>query len=493
MSKNKELLKQTGLYSISTIGTQLITAVSAVLTRRFLGPTQMGIWSTLQILVDYSKYTSLGVMSAVAVEIPYAVGKGDHEKSENIQHAAFTFVLVSAAAFSGLVMLFAFFTRNRFLPQIGNGLLLVTAVIFLQRISNFLITLLRCYKKFSIESGQMLWSSLVNAVLIVLFSYPFKLYGFILALSLSYVFNIVYVCMKFPFNFRWSFDRPLLRRLTIFGFPLMIQGIMTVIFRSMDRVMIAKMLGFTDLGLYSIALMACAYAGNFYSAVAVVFLPHFQEKFGEKDNPRDLEKYIAKSSIGFCLVMPAFFSVIWIAAPYIIFIFLPKFIEGILAMKILSLSVFFIAVHHPYLNFLITVKRHMSLFPVLGFSILWAAVTNFGAIRLGYGINGVAAATTVAFFMHFAVLFFTSFRYFTDLRSALTKFLFYMGLFVYSVLTLMLNTLWLFPNDFSLTHAVCRTLILVCTYVPLLFILNREFSVSSLLRKKMRGRFAPAN
>ena len=431
-------------------------------------------------------------MIAEPHEIPYAAGKGDYEKSENIAQAAFTFVLASAAVFSGLVLLFTFVARNRFLPQIGNGLLLVTAVIFLQRISNFFITLLRCYKRFDIESGQMVWSSVVNAFLIMLLSHQFRLYGFIFALILSYIFNIVYVCMKFPFRFRWHYDPVLMRQLMVFGFPLMIQGVMTVVFRSMDRVMIAKMLGFTALGFYSIALMACAYAGNFYSAVAVVFLPHFQEKFGEKDNPRDLEKYIAKSSIGFSLVMPAFFSLIWIAAPYVISAFLPKFVAGIPAMKILSLSVFFIAIHHPYLNFLITIKKHMFLFPILGFSILLAAAANYVVIRMGYGIQGVAAATTAGFFIHFAVLFFASFSYFTDARSALKKFLLYVGIFGYSVFALMINTRWIFPDDFSLAQVMGRTLVLIGFYLPLLFILNKEFSVFSLLIKKLRTRGVPS-
>ena len=484
MSKRTEILKQAGVYSAGTIITQFITLVAAVLTRRFLGPSQMGIWSTLQVLVDYSKYTSLGVMSAVTVEIPYAVGKRDQESAENIKNTAFAFVLTSAVAFSCLILLVAFFIRHRLSPEVTNGLLLVTAIIFLQRINNLLIALLRCYKKFEIEAGQMIWSSIVNAVLIAVFAYRFKLYGFIFAMSLSYVFNIAYLLIKFHFKFLWKCDRVLLRRLTVFGFPLMLLGLMTVGLKSIDRIIIAKMLGFKALGFYSIALMACSFISNFYSAAAVVFLPHYQEKFSEKDNPKDLEKYIFKASTAFSIVMPLFFSAVWIFIPYVISVFLPQFRDGVLAMKLLSLSVFFVALTHPYQDFLVTVKKHVLLFPILIFSSAAALVLDYYAIRMGYGIDGVAAMTSLVFFINFTVLFFVASRHFTDLKTAINKYFIYVSLFVYSVAVLVINVCWLFRNDLLLSQITFRAIFFLIVYAPLLYILNKQFSIVSFLKNK---------
>ncbi len=481
MSKHKEILRQSGLYSFGTQIAQLITLIAAICSRRFLGPAQTGIWATLQILVDYSKYSTLGTMDAVSREIPYRIGKGEIETADKIKNLAATFVFAGSFLMAGALLAFAFITKGRFRPEITYGLMWISGLIILQRLNNLLIALLRCYKRFEIEARLMIVSALVNAVLVAGFSYYFKIYGFIWAMMLSFVFNIVFVRAQYPFRFKWNFDPVMLKPLVTFGLPLMVLGLGMTLFRSLDKIMIAKFLGFEALGWYSIALMAVSYISNFPISVGIVLLPHFQEKYGLTNNPRDLESYLMKSSRAMALSMPLMLAAVWQIAPYGIEIFLKKFISGIPSMKILTLGMFFMALSQIYYDALVNIKKHLLLFPVLVFSGLSTFLLDFAVIRAGGGIQGVATATTAGLFIYFCLVYALAVFYFSHWKTGLREFFFFLSCFLYLVLA-MTGLENVHSSGFALLGIKLAGLLAFS--LPLIALLNREFQLIALILKK---------
>lgn len=487
MSRHKEIFEQAGVYSLSTQLTQLITLIAAVLSRRFLGPAQVGIWATLQILVEYAKYSSLGTLYSVARELPYLIGKGEHEKAGQIKNVVFTTVMIGSSLMGLGIFLYAFLTRGRYSHEVTYGLFFISGVIVLQRFSDLLIGLLRCYKKFHLASAQMIWSSVVNAVLVAVLTYYFKIFGFIWAIGLSFLFNIAFIYAHHNFHFRFQFDRSRFRGIVQFGFPLMILGVMTTVLRSIDKIMVARLLGFEALGFYSIALMVNSYIGSFANSVAIVLVPHLQEKYGAQDNPKDLVSFLEKTGHAFSLMTPVLIGAAWMAAPYFIALFLPQFISGIPAMKILGFSMFFLALAQPYNDFLITIKKHLALFPLLAATSIFALILNYGMIRAGYGIAGVALATTVTSFFNYAVIYFFASRSLTDGKTALAKFTIFMSRGAYLLLICVLIDFWLPANLLSFQSALIRLLLFGLLYLPLMANFNARFSVLSLVREKFFG------
>jgi len=70
-----------GVYLSGTVVTQVVSLGAAILTRRFLGPVQIGIWTLMQLILSYTRYSSLGTMAASSLEIPFYVGKKTASKS----------------------------------------------------------------------------------------------------------------------------------------------------------------------------------------------------------------------------------------------------------------------------------------------------------------------------------------------------------------------------------------------------------------------------
>ena len=149
MSKKDEIIADAGLYSMASIFTQVITLGAGILTRRFLGPVQMGVWSLLQIVLVYASYSTFGASEAIHREIPFYIGKGDEKRADEIKNLVFSFSWVTTALISGGLVLCALILRSRIPQELFFGLLGMAVLVIIQRLSNLLIALVRCYKHFS--------------------------------------------------------------------------------------------------------------------------------------------------------------------------------------------------------------------------------------------------------------------------------------------------------------------------------------------------------
>lgn len=426
----KEILKNTWVYYLATQLTQVITFATSILLRRYLGPVQTGIWSALQVIVDYSKYTSLGMMDAAAREIPVHAGRQESKEAEDIKNGAFSFVMLNSAILSLGIIIAAFVFQARLTKTFFWGLLLIAGIVFLQRLNNMLIAFLRCYKKFSVESGLMIWSAIVNALLIAILSYRFKIYGFMVAMIASYLFNIIYAFKKYPFNFSWDYHLGKIRPLMTFGLPLMGLNVIITVYKSLDRLLIARWLSFESLGYYSVAIMVVSYLSNFPAALGIVFLPYLREKYGQSDDPKSLKQYLLKMSSGLTVVMCLLILGVWTLAPAAIRFFLPHFTPGIPSVKIIVLGIFFISLGQIYHDYLVTLKKIKALYFIYPLAAALTIGANAYFVARGGGIESFAFVSVGVSAVIFSFLCFWSARYSASLQNSFRSFLgAFLGLF----------------------------------------------------------------
>jgi O-antigen/teichoic acid export membrane protein len=485
MQKSKTITGQIVTYLQASMTTQFISILLGVLTRRLLGPAQMGVWSVLQIIMTYAKYTSLGTMFASLREIPFYVGKGDHRKADEIRDIVFSFCVVSALPVSAGVLAYAFWCRASLSEEIFYGLILVSGLILLKRLSNVFINFLRCYKHFDIASSQMVWSSVVNAALIGGLCYFYKIYGYIVAMMLSFVFNIVYVLSFRRMSFRWKMDFKRTVPLMLTGLPLMVLTMANTLFLTADKIMIGKFMGLHELGLYSVAIMAASNIANIPNSIGIVLMPNFQEKFGKNERKEDLRGYLEKSSYFFCDAMPYIIGGVWFLGPIGIEWVLPQFSNGIPAMKYLALSSFFLSVDYPYGLFLVAIKKHLSMAKRVALACMAAILLNIVVIRMGWGLEGIAIATTAAVFLKFSSNYFLVERHLYGKRAAGAGY--FKIVFKFSAMLAAIILIEYSFKDFttSIWKALAQLGVLFIVYIPALVKLNSEFKVWELLKQKI--------
>jgi O-antigen/teichoic acid export membrane protein len=483
-SRREKIISDAGLYSSMSILTQLITLAAGILMRRFLGPVQTGIWSLLQIILVYSTYAPLGVTEATSREIPFYQGKGENDKVEEIKNVVYSFSTFTSALIAAGCLVFALLMRASLSPELFYGLLMMAILVMLQRSSNLHISFLRGYKLFSIAAVQMVLSAIVNAVLVVILTKLFKVYGFMLAMVLSFAFNIVYIRSRHSFSFKWDLHFKRIWGLIQYGFPLILVSLLSTIFLTIDKLMIAKILGVKELGLYSVALLAYTYLHNLPNSIGIVLIPNFHQKFGETENAAGLKIYLERSTQAFEVIMPLLIATGWFFIPFFARIVLPDFEGSIPPMKYLITSVFWVALIHPYSYFLVVIRKQVLLLPIIGGACVLAFFTNLFSLTHGFGILGVGIATTVVYFCNFTATYFLACKSLYPSKTSWQRYLVLVLKYALMVLVLIgLNAC--FPgSEYSFFRSSLQFVIFLGVYSPFLYKLNKDFQIFSLLKKK---------
>jgi len=200
----KSALESARFFSVTSLATQLVTIVAAILSRRFLGPAQMGIWAIIQVIISYTKYSNFGVSQAMLREIPYQIGKGDLDKANTIKNTTFSLVFITGTILAFGFLCVAWIWKTSLKPEFFYGLLFSSVFVILIRINNMLQDFLKCFKHFDRLGKQALYSAFVNAIFVAGFSYYFQIYGFMTAMILSFIFNIAYMLYYQKFHFKWA-------------------------------------------------------------------------------------------------------------------------------------------------------------------------------------------------------------------------------------------------------------------------------------------------
>jgi O-antigen/teichoic acid export membrane protein len=404
MSKGKEILKDAGIYTLSSYIAQFLDFITGILIRNFLGPVNMGIWAFLQVIQNYAKHSGLGVTTATARDIPYYLGKGEAQKAREIQNLVFSFSVTTTVLTAALIAIWAIVNRNHYSQPITVGLFVVAGLTLLQRLYNLFVVVIRSYKQFTLAGWLNIVSSAVTLFFSVTLAWRFGLYGYYAAALLTFTVLLGIIWTRTPHRFHWDFRWEPMKPLLNLGFAIVISDALRSILMSIDRIMIARFLGFEALGHYTIALMAGNYLYSLPNMINIIFFPHLQEILAKRDSLGDLERYVRGSALCVAFLFPYIIGLVWTSSEWLIPVLLPQYTSGIPALKFFIIGSFFMALTHPFTSFLITAKKHWVLIPTQALAIAAGFAMSWAVIQRGGGIEGIAAASTGTFFILFLVL-----------------------------------------------------------------------------------------
>lgn len=491
MSKRREIFKDAGIYTASSYIAQALDVVNGLLVRRFLGPANMGVWTFLQVIQSYAKHSSLGVTTATARDVPYFREKGDERKVEEVKNLVFTFTVFTSVLTALVVAAYAFLKRHEFSREIFWGLLVVAVLILAQRIYNLFVVLLRAHKEFVFVGILNIISSVTSVVLTIALTWRFSLYGFYAAMVLNFLLNIGIIMRKTKYRFSFLFDWKALTPLVTLGVTILAADILRSVLTSIDRLVIAKWLGFEALGIYSVGLMADNYLYALPNMFGVIFFPHFQEAFAQRDHPPDLEKFLIKPTLSIAYFFPVIIGFVWCSSMWFVPAFLPKYIPGIQALKILCLGAFFLAFTHSFSTCLITLRRHVLLIPITGASIVFGFVLNWLFLKQGWGIEGVAAAEGLISLVFFILLSWFSMRETSSGENIGKMYIKIFLIFIYFAITLWGADAFVTARISNLIlRALVSFALFVVMMIPLGFAGERETGVVSTLVSLVREKIS---
>ena len=357
------------------------------ISTRFKGLTILGItniissvisglfWLYIAGLLGTSHYGEISYIIAISgIALTFSLfGSGNAllvyiAKGVKIQPPVY-FISIVAMVIASTILYFIFYNIGLVLLVIGNGIFGLATLELLGSKSY------KEYAKYTIIQRILMVGLAISLYYII------GPNGVIIGIGLSYFPAFIQVYKVFRGS---KIDFSIIR--SRFGF--MVNSYVLDISRtfggSIDKIIVAPMLGFALLGNYQLGIQFLSILLIFPSIVYNYILPH-----DASGNPNVRLKKIT-ILISSCLAIPAI-----VLSPFVIPVLFPKFIEAVQVIQIVSISVIPITVSNVYISkFLGSEKIKI----VLVGSAIFVSIQISTIILLGkiFGVNGVAASYVLA-------------------------------------------------------------------------------------------------
>lgn len=395
MGIKEQVIQHTVRYAASVILAQSVLFVGGLAIARFLGPTHYGLWNGLQLILLYASYSQLGIVNALNRELPLRRGKGELAQAERVRSATLGAVLVTALVAGAGILAYSMIATSRHSPLVILGLRFIGLLVVLQQIYTYSEICFRTNHEFGVMSKLRLYRTVLDVSLAVLLTYGFDLAGRLWAATLTFILILGYIFWQHPVPFRPAFDPKGAAKLIAIGFPILLVGLVSGVYQSIDRVLILTFLDQTHLGYYAIGLTAASVLGIIPGVVGEILYPHFAERYGSTNSPSELKEYVLTPTYLLAHLLPLFQGTIYLLIPYVIITALPKYAPGIRPARILVMGSFFLALAGFASDFLNTINKQAINLMAQITSLVIAVSSTYAVLRLGWGIQGVALATVL--------------------------------------------------------------------------------------------------
>ena len=405
----RRVLADWGTVGGATAVCHVLGAATSLFLRMLLDPAQMGIWQALKLLLSYGNYANLGISKGATREFTIALGTGETSRAKRGLDLALTVntltslgyaaVLVGAGAWIGLS------GGGGRAGAWGAGLAVVGMLAVLSRYVTFHVTILRAKQDFHTTSQLSVIEAVLTLAVCALAVWRWGLGGLYGGTLVVLLAGLAFVRRRRAVTLNWTWDTSEIRRLVAIGSPILLAGTVSSLFRSLDKLMILGYLSDREfqLGCYSAALMVTAQLYGLGNMLSIVMGPRYCEAYGRSGSRADVARLAARATelCAASMALPAALAIV--VAPPLLARLLPDYRSGLAPLVWLVPGVVTLCVALPASQYLVAVNRQKRALVAVATATMLAGVGNHLALRGGYGLVGVAAATAAAYAVYWGL------------------------------------------------------------------------------------------
>jgi len=491
MAEENEIFENTIVFTILKYLSYFLMIITGFILTKFLGPAAFGLYSAMMLVLRYSRYSFMGFFSACFKKISILKGKQQLSKLQEIRDNTFAPSLYISLILGLLLFMSSFMLRYD--TDVLIALRWVSILIVLQQIFSFYTIYLRTDKLFSLYGLVDLIFKLLRLVFIFILIWKFKLNGVLMALCLAYVFSLLFGIYRKNYLYHLTFSFKKAKNLFLFGLPNTLFGTMGTVFTSADKIMIIAFFSRTYLGFYSFAVLVLETITFIPANIAIVILPSQLERFGANKSKDNIKNMLVFPMTIISYLLPIILGGAFIfSEPVVTYIF-PEYLPALDSLYFLSLGAFFLSNIFILENYIVSINKEKNILFSKLFFILIGVILNYFLIVNGYGIKGVAIATSFTYMLYFSFLIIYSFlalfqkqKIFREIGVIVFPF-FYM-LIVLKVISLYAHININLTTDFTI--ATFKYAIFLVLNIPLWLYLQKKTSLFAFaytyIRKMLR-------
>lgn len=476
--KHKGLVIDAFAYTFAGYLVQPLAIISSLWTKGLIGPYLVGVLATLTLVTSYSGFSNLGMLSAAERDLPVLKGAGNGEGFNRMRDTIFTLTVISGVVFAVLMLAGTLIYRSAIDPALFEGLVVYALLVVLQQWGFYYITLLRTHQEF-------IFLSKVQVLLAALLSFGNVLAALLFGFRGLLILTVLVAVVQIALLSRHQNQLPALglewrevKHLFSVGVPLLAFGLVMTGMRTIDNVMVLRLLGTEALGLYSIALMANGILFALTNSLSGVLYPRMQAAYGRSKTLESLSEYVIRPTLIMGVILPVLMALIFFGVPSAVQAFLPRFIPGLPAFRVIVAVTYFFAMFQMSSAFLIALNKQFRVMLLLGVALVVTTLLSVVFTQLSWGLVGIASAVGVGYILCFVSVNTYAVRHWAGWRQV-ARFLWDAALpFLYSAVLLIMLEVLLPSERSNLVLAAGLTalkFVLFCLgYIPLLLILERR-------------------
>lgn len=491
MSKTRQKIIRDSLHYLSaTVIGQGVGLIRSIVIPVIFSPAQLGIWNLMNVILNYGANAHLGILHGMNKAIPFQRGQGNLEEVELTKDSVFWLNLLLAALATGILLLTSLFVSENY----ALSLRIIAIAVFLLLIFTYLFSLLRADNRFGLISRGVFGLSIISTSLIVLFSLGFTdhLLGALVGLVAAYLIIVMYWYVQGRYQFSYRMSSKSISSVFVLGTPLIISGFLDSVLLSVDRWVLVAKFGETMLGYYAVSIMASNMIALVPSSIASVLYPKMLERYGASGNPAELRGLLAGPMQALAALMSVLIGVSALILPFMIRLYLPKYIPSISLIYILLAAAFFYSGSFLPGNFLVAINRQKILIKIQIVTIILAFILDLVIISMGWGVVGVALITAVVYSIYgCGYMFFAAYFAFEQWNDIISLFAEICGIFTAMIFGLIIS-INLIPEGTSLGMALrgasMRLVLFGLVLSPVLWWFNRKGKLIEILREFLSTR-----
>ena len=397
-SERGQIIQDSVRYLFATIAGQGFGLIRSVMMPVLLNPAQLGIWNLMNVVLGYGGNAQLGILDGMNKLVPILRGQGQIAQVVSVRDSVFWTNLILAALAASCVMLASFFVPLSY----SKPLQINAVIVLLLLVFCYLFSLLRADNRFGLLSMGIFVLSVLSTVLVLAcgFFADNHLLGALIGLACAYGLTVFFWQWRSGYHYTFQIDRPALLLSFRLGAPLIVLGVLSTVFLSVDRWVIATHLGVTQLGYYALGIMACSLVSLIPQSVASVLYSRMLERFGANSDPTSLRGLLINPTRVVAALMAVIVGMAVLILILVVRFLLPSYSPSVPILTILIPGAFFYAVAFIPAGFVTAINKQHWLMGVQGICIGLGLIMSITVVSLGWGIIGVAMSTFVVYVVY---------------------------------------------------------------------------------------------
>lgn len=406
MSPRKLIRDSVGIASAQYV-VRVTLMLRTLLAARLLGPEPLGAWNVIQLVLDNGGMLLFGTQQGLDQSVPPRLVAGDAEGERRVKRAALFNILSLTTLYALCCLVWIAVGRSKVRDAWGfAGVGVALACVFATNLSNYQTSIQRSHGDMDTVRRWMLIQGAIGGMLGLVLTPWLGVWGLLGGWAVGCFSALAFTTARSR-PFAPLSPAPATEGLDLVqaGFPHYVYLASTLMMRQLDRLIILRFLGIEMLGFYGLAVMALALMLYLPDAVTYVIYPRLQREYAEAGNdPEAIRERVEKVLRVLAILVPAFGALaFFLVGPAVQFL-LPRFTPGLTAVRVLCFGAAGLAFGNFASIVLMTTGRQTLLMPGAVLSTVAGAGLDLLAVRLGYGITGVAWATVATYSLSGALL-----------------------------------------------------------------------------------------